>query len=253
MFDLARDGSIARLTLSRPPVNALSSDMLAALSVALDNLMTGDDPPIVLWLRSDQKHFCAGADLAQMNTYFSREDGADAMDSYTREFHDVFDRLEALPCVTIAEINGAALGGGLEITLACDLRVAGEQARLGLPEASIGLIPAAGGTQRLTRLCGPGVAGRIILSGDVVDGREAERLGLVNWVFPNDRLQSETQAIVNRIAGLSGPALAAAKDCMRAWFDPARDGFQVELEQPPQLLKTWEARERIAAFLNRSK
>lgn len=250
MLDLAHEGKVACLVLSRPPVNALSSDMLDGLAAVFSRLTVGD-PPNVLWIRSDQPHFCAGADLAQVGGYLDREDGASAHGRYTAQFHEVFNRLESLPFVTIAEIGGTALGGGLELALACDMRVAGNDVRLGLPETGIGLIPAAGGTQRLTRLCGPGVAARLILGGEVVDGAEAERLGLVNWVFPTKDLERETQAIVDRIAGLSGPALAAAKACLKACDDPDRDGFSLEIAKSEKLMKTNEAQRRIKGFLAR--
>ena len=100
-----------------------------------------------------------------------------------RRFHDVYDLLAGLPVVTIAEIEGHALGGGLELALVCDIRIASYDAKLGLPEAKVGLLQGAGGTQRLTRLCGEGIAARIILSGDVVNGGEAERVGLVQWAL----------------------------------------------------------------------
>ncbi len=110
------------------------------------------------------------------------------------------------------------------------------------------MIPGAGGTQRLPRLCGPGVAARLILGGEVVDGREAARLGIVQWAAEADEIDARVDEVAKRVAGLSRPALIAAKDCIAAWFHPSVDGYARELEKPWHLMKTKEARSRIGAF-----
>ena len=147
-----------------------------------------------------------------------------------RRFHAVFDRMAALPVVTLAEIEGHALGGGLELALACDLRIASAHARLGLPEAKVGLLPGAGGTQRLTRLCGAGIAARLILTGEQIDGREAERIGLVQWAVHAIDFAEAAAEIVARVAGLSPEALKAAKACIgiAGRLDPA--GADAEID-----------------------
>ena len=128
----------------------------------------------------------------------------------------LFARIEAAPVVTLAEIGGAALGGGMELALACDLRIAATDAQIGLPEARLGLIPGAGGTQRLTRLCGRGVAGRLMLGAEVIDGAEAARLGVVQWSEPRAQLPGKAQELAARYAALPRPALAAIKRCIAA-------------------------------------
>jgi enoyl-CoA hydratase/carnithine racemase len=155
--------------------------------------------------------------------------------------------------VTLACVAGPALGGGLELALSCDLRIATQSAKLGLPEARVGMIPGAGGTQRLTRLCGQGTASRLILSGDMVDGAEAHRLGLVQWVVPDAELDAAVRAIAERIGGLSRAALVASKDCILAHFDPALDGYARELEKPVALMKNEESRQRVERFLSQKK
>ena len=128
-----------------------------------------------------------------------------------RRFHQLFDRIESLPCVTLAEIGGSALGGGFELALSCDLRMASTTAKLGLPEAKLGLIPGAGGTQRLTRLCGPGTAARIILAAEVVDGATACQLGMVQWAVAPDDLAAHAQALAQRVAELSACLLYTSR------------------------------------------
>jgi enoyl-CoA hydratase/carnithine racemase len=200
-------------------------------------------------VRSDQKCFSAGADLALVATHFSSAHGVDRMVEYVKSLHALFNRIEKLKMVTLAVIEGPALGGGLELALACDLRVASRKAKLGLPEARIGMIPGAGGTQRLTRLCGPGVSSRLILGGEMIDGTEAARLGVVQWLEDATAVGGCVDEVVGRVAGLSRPALAISKACIAAWSDPDLDGFALEIEAPRQTMKTDEARQRIAAFL----
>lgn len=248
MFKVEDQGSVVRITLQRAPVNAISTEFIAGFMQVLDGLASKSDLT-VLHLRSDQKAFCAGADLAQVQSCFAIEDGADVMRQNITHFHALFDRLEALPCVTLAEIGGSALGGGFELALACDLRMASTNAKLGLPEAKLGLIPGAGGTQRLTRLCGPGIAARIILGCDVVDGATACQLGMVQWAVAPEKLAQEAEALAQRIASQSAPALQVAKRCIAQVGTLAPNGFTAELDGIRSLVRTVEAQTRIQAFL----
>ncbi len=248
MIDLTVENGVAAITMSRPPVNAVDDAFMATFEQRLDELEQHADAAIVI-IRSDQRCFCAGADLSRIRGFFSDDDGARQMVGYVSKFHALFDRIERLPAVTLAVINGPALGGGLEMALSCDLRIAAQSAKLGLPEARVGMIPGAGGTQRLTRLCGIGAASRLILTGEVVDGDEAERIGLVQWSVPESQLAQRASHLTERVGSLSAPALRAAKDCMAAYFDPEIDGYARELEKPLELMKTAEARERIEQFL----
>jgi enoyl-CoA hydratase len=242
-----RSGGVVTVTLSRPPVNALDDALIAKLDAVLDEICA-EDEATVLHLRSDQKAFCAGADLALMRGCFSGPDGPDAMIAVVRRMQRLFRRLEAAPFVVVAEIGGAALGGGLELALACDLRVAAIEAKLGLPEARLGLIPAAGGTQRLARLCGPGVAKRLILGAEVIDGAEALRLGIVHWAYPRAQLASSTRELLARFSAIPRAALAAGKRCIAAQADPARDGFAEEIDATRRLYDQGETRRRVAEF-----
>ncbi|MBV1867475.1 MAG: enoyl-CoA hydratase/isomerase family protein, partial [Marinosulfonomonas sp.] len=144
-----------------------------------------------------------------------------------------------------------AMGGGLELALSCDMRIVSTAAKIGLPEARVGMIPGAGGTQRLTRLCGPGVSSRLILGGELIDGQKAARLGVAQWAVEPDNLDGFCDETTTRISELSRQALVQSKDCIAAFRDPNRDGFAVELEKPAILMPTDEARDRVLGFFKR--
>lgn len=242
-------GRVLVATLSRPPVNALDDRLIAELDAVVDRAID-DDGVIVLHLRSDQRAFSAGADLALMEICFATPQGPDAMVGVVRNMQRLYGRIESAPVVTLAEIATTALGGGLELALACDLRVAAQEARLGLPEARLGLLPGAGGTQRLTRLCGPGLARRLILGAEVIAGAEAERLGLVQWAVPRDALAEFASDLAARYAALPKAALAAAKRCIAAATDRERDGFADEIRETRTLYDHPETRRKVSDFLS---
>jgi enoyl-CoA hydratase/carnithine racemase len=207
----------------------------------------------VLCLRSSLKVFCGGFDIGRIRENLERGAGAIAQINDTRKLQDLYFRLERLPQVTIAQINGAAMGGGLELALCCDLRLAAKDARMGLPEANLGQVPGAGGTQRLTRLCGPGIASRIILGCEAVNGEEAKALGIVQWAIDANALERETIMLAERIAGLPRQTLAASKACIAAQVDRGHSGYEMELQMNHRLLGTPETQACVAAFFQRSK
>lgn len=248
MIEVGVADGIATLTLCRAPVNAISEDWLAVFNQALDGL-AGRTDWRVLHIVSAQKVFCAGADLDEIRGRMMMRDGADRMYAFVAGIQRLYARIEQLPQVTLAEIAGAAMGGGLELALACDLRIAAAEAKLGLPEARLGLIPGAGGTQRLTRLCGRSVAARLILGAETPDGTTARELGLVQWAVPRAELRQHARAIAQRIAELPAGALAACKTCIAAAGEPGRGGYSDELEATRALLGDAETRRRVEAFL----
>ncbi len=246
-----RVGRVVVATLSRPPVNAFNEELITRFETVLDALMN-DEEAVLLHIRSALPVFCAGADLALMQSCFATPDGPEVMIGVVRRMQRLFARIETAPFLTMAEIGGAAMGGGLEMALACDLRVAAAEARLGLPEVTLGLVPAAGGTQRLTRLCGRGIANRLILGGEIVDGATAERLGLVQWARPRAELATWTAELAARCAGVPRAAVAANKRCLAAAGDPARDGFAEEIAGTLDLYRHPETRRRVSEFLEKS-
>jgi enoyl-CoA hydratase/carnithine racemase len=240
--------NVAVLTLSRAPVNAISEEWLERFNAQLD-VLSARGGWTVLHIRSDQNAFCAGADLREICQRIEDPRGPDRTYAFVAGIQRLYARIERLPQVTLAEIGGAAMGGGLELALACDLRVAASNAKLALPEARLGLIPGAGGTQRLARLCGRSVAARLILSAETLDGLTARDLGVVHWTFNSCELQRQTEEIVRRVAALPGAALAASKACIAAAAEPGRGGYVDELEATRRLLADAETRQRVSRFL----
>jgi enoyl-CoA hydratase/carnithine racemase len=251
MIELSRRGGVAVLTLARPPVNAIDDRMIAACHARLDELAAASDWQ-VLQLRSSQKIFAAGADLALIRSWKDAPSPAGALAAYIDRLQGLYRRIESLPQVTLAEIGGAAMGGGYELALSCDLRIAAEEAKIGLPEVGIGLLPGAGGTQRLTRLCGRGVAARIILGCEPVDGRTAANLGMVEWAVPRSTIEAQACAIADRIAALPAHALRAAKQCIGAADQATQHGFLLERELGGVLLESARTQQLITAFLERN-
>ncbi len=248
---LTIDAGVAIATLCRPPVNAVDDGWLDRFDAVLDEA-EADPQARVLWVRSAQRVFCAGADLAFMRRCFASPEGLGDMIAMTRRMQQVYARIERSPLVSLAEIGGAALGGGFELALACDLRLVADEARVGLPEAGLGLLPAAGGTQRMTRIGGEAVARRLILGAETVKGAEAVALGLAHWHAPAATLRDTAAGIAERIAALPRAALRECKRCIGAALDPAVDGYAVELDGSAALLALVETQERVRRFLERS-
>lgn len=250
MIALAIEGAIAVATLCRPPVNAINDEWIDRLDQVLDEVEAAQSVT-VLWIRSGERLFSAGADLALMRSRFDSEEGRAKMTAFAQALQTVYARVEAMQQVSVAEIGGAAMGGGLELALACDLRVIGELARVGLPEARLGLLPGAGGTQRLTRICGDAISRRLILGAEIVGATEAVALGLAHWAAPAEGLQATARAVVERIAELPQAAVAACKHCIASALDATQDGFEAEIEGTAMLLASAETRERVHRFLNK--
>jgi enoyl-CoA hydratase/carnithine racemase len=251
MLAVTRRGRVAVLTLDRAPVNAIDDRMIAAFHEALDELARADDWQ-VLHVRSAHKVFAAGADLELIRSWKDARSPAAALSGYIDRLQGLYQRIEQLPQVTLSEIGGAAMGGGYELALSCDLRVAADEARLGLPEVGIGLLPGAGGTQRLTRLCGRGVAARVILGCEPIDGRTAADLGMVEWSVPRAQLEEHARGIADRIAALPQHAQRAAKQCISAYGSTTHNGFTLERELGGVLLSSSRTQELIGAFLERN-
>ena len=190
-----KKGAIAYLTLNRPKVlNALNQAVFAELKAAFEDVR--DDAAVrgVILTGSGDKAFAAGADIAEMST----STGVQAEES-TRHAQVVTELIENLGKPVIAAVNGFALGGGCELAMACTIRIASETAKFGQPEVKLGIMPGAGGTQRLPRLIGKGRALQLILSGEIISAQEAYRIGLVNEVVPSANLISRSEAILNQI------------------------------------------------------
>jgi enoyl-CoA hydratase len=244
---LERAGAVAVLTVNRPDKrNALNSTVRREIIEALDMLHGDDDARVLLFTGAGDKAFVAGADIHEFAERTPLEQRA-AMTG-----RRVFDEIAAFPRPTIAMINGFALGGGCELALACDLRIAADSARLGQPEINLGIIPGGGGTQRLPRIVGMGQAMRLVLSGALIDAGEALRIGLVDLVFPQAELRERTLELAGTIASKSPVALRMAKAAVRAAAEmPLHAGLAYETELFVTCFASDDKREGIAAFLEK--
>ena len=249
MFELHVADSIATVTLLRAPVNAMNDAWVEGFHKLLDELEPRDDWSI-LRIRSGLKLFSGGADLKQIEANFSQS--IEVQSGPGERYQKLFARIEALPRPTLAELKGSALGGGLELSLACDMRFASEEAKLGLVEVKLGLMPGAGGTQRLPRAVGRATAMRMILSGETVTGAQALVLGLVQWAVPAAEFDEKAEAVVRQFAAIEPHAAQAAKAAINAAFDTSRNGYTVERDNVKTCLAHPRTRELVGAFLARS-
>jgi enoyl-CoA hydratase/carnithine racemase len=237
---------LAVVTISRPEVrNALSRQVLADLRAALATLRADDQVGVVAITGAGEKAFVAGADIAQLQGY-TLHTGLDA------EMQRLFDEIEAFEKPTIAAVNGFALGGGCELAMSCDIRVATDSARFGLPETTLSVLPGAGGTQRLARLVGTGRAIEMILTGRFVDAAEAREIGLVTSVVPPGELLDAVRAVADKILAKGPLAVRLAKLVVRAGMDADQHtGLVVERLAQALLYTTDDKREGATAFLEK--
>lgn len=243
-----RSDGVAVVRLDRPKMNALSGAVLDQLAVAFGEL--GEDPPgaVVVW--GGDRIFAAGADINEFATAGGGVVGSDEARAVSDRFRAALDALAAIPRLTIAAISGHALGGGCELTLACDLRVCADTARLGQPEILLGIIPGGGGTQRLARLIGPARTKDLVLTGRQVGAEEALRIGLVDRVVPRDQVL--TTALTLAAEAAAGPvvAQALAKRAVDEGLEVTlEDGLTLETELFGQAFRTADAATGVASFL----
>lgn len=232
------------VTMDRPPANALGIPILDGLHAAIDAAEQAGDVKVMVITSAREGFFAAGADIKHMSTI-----DADSFLAYGDKMRAVNDRLAASPWLSIAAIDGLALGGGLELAMACTLRVAGPRAKLGLPEVKLGLIPGAGGTQRLTQLVGRGRALDIMLTARQVDAEEALRIGLADRLADADVVEVAL-ALAGELVSSSLPAqLAVVRTVDAAFAMPLADGIAYERAQEQGLFEDGEAAEGIAAFV----
>jgi enoyl-CoA hydratase len=244
---LERDGAVAVLTINRPDKrNALNSAVRAEIIHALDEVRDDDGVRVLVFTGAGEKAFIAGADINE----FAQRTPLEQRQAMTGR--RVFNEIAAFPKPTLAMINGFALGGGCELALACDIRLAADSARLGQPEINLGIIPGGGGTQRLPRVVGMGQAMRLVLSGELIDAQEALRIGLVDLVFPPAELREQTLHLATAMAARSPVALQMAKAAIRAAAEmPLDAGLAYETELFITCFASEDRREGVAAFLEK--
>lgn len=245
---LQLEAPLAVVTICRPECrNALNRQVYEELIALLCQVEAMDPIRVVILTGAGEQAFAAGADIAQMV-------GQDALAGrqLSALCHRAADLLENMRQVTIAAVNGYALGGGFELTLACDLRLAVEEARFALPEVTLGIIPGGGGTQRLARLIGVGRAKELIFTGESINARQAENLGLVNHVVNSQELMAACRALGQKIASRAGYAVSLAKSAINASLDIDRkNGAEREQDLLALAFSTRDKQEGMEAFLAR--
>lgn len=242
-----REGFVATVRINRPDkLNALNAVVRREIAQAMDQLAEDDSVRVAVLCGTGEKAFAAGADVAE----FAGRTPGEQREVYRRR--RVYDAVAAFPKPLIAAIHGFCLGGGVELALACDVRVADPSARFGQFEIRLGLIPGAGGTQRLARLVGPGQAARIALSGDVVDGTEAHRIGLVEILADEGEHLARAGELAGRMARWSPVALGLVKESLRAAAEtPLADGLALEKELFLAAFASDDGREGVRAFVEK--
>lgn len=247
---LEKEGNLAIVTINRPKaLNALNSETLKDLDLVLENLESDKNIYCVVLTGAGEKAFVAGADISEMKD-LSEEEG--------KEFgllgNKVFRRLEKLDKPVIAAISGFALGGGCELAMACDIRIASERARFAQPEAGLGITPGFGGTQRLPRLVGMGMAKQLIYTADIINAEEALRIGLVNKVVEVESLMDEAKALANKIAANAPVAVMLSKAAINRGMQCDIDtALSYESEVFGECFSTEDQTEGMTAFVEKRK
>jgi len=244
-----REGAVAVLTIARPDkLNALNSTVHAEGVAALEELRGDDSVRVLVITGAGERSFVAGADISEFEgkTPVTQRDA----------FHEksLFNTIDSFPKPVIAMVNGFCLGGGNELAMACDIRMASETARFSQPEINLGIIPGGGGTQRLTNLIGEGRSMEMILTGDMIDAETAHRFGLVNHIFPAAELRAETMKLAEKIAEKAPIALQLAKEAVKfASRSNLDEGLRREVDLFAICFSTEDKQEGVSAFLEKRK
>ena len=243
------EDQISLITISRPKaLNALNSQVLDELSQALDTIDTSKISALII-TGEGEKSFVAGADISEMSSLSKKE-----AEEFSKKGNDVFRKIETFEIPVIAAINGYALGGGCELSLSCDIRISSDNAIFGQPEVGLGITPGFGGTQRLSRTVGIGMAKQMIFTGQNIKAEEALRIGLVNAVYPQQELMNEAKKLALNIAKNSKNAVKLSKKAINEGLQVDIDsGIKIEEELFGECFDNREQKERMKNFLERNK
>lgn len=249
LVNLKLENKTAVITIDNPPVNALSGQVISELDQIVRELGSNTVVQAAIVTGAGNKAFVAGADI-QRFLDLTPETGYDLVHTGQR----VFDKIADLEIPVIAAINGFTLGGGCELAMACDIRIAGENAKLGQPEVNLGIIPGYGGTQRLPRLVGMGKAKELIFSGDAIDAFEAYRIGLVDILVPAGEALNQAMALAAKIQEKGPLAVRAAKKAINQGIEQSlKDGLELEATLFKKLCATEDQKEGARAFLGKKR
>jgi enoyl-CoA hydratase len=242
-------GATCTITVNRPDkLNALNYQTIQEIGKAVDLANADDSIRGIIITGAGEKAFVAGADISEF-AHFSVSEA----EKLSRDGNAVFHRIEQSAKPVIAAINGFALGGGCELAMACQLRIAAEHARFGQPEVNLGLTPGYAGTQRLVQLIGKGKALEYLMTADMIPAAEAHRLGLVNYVVPAAELIPKAEELLNKIATKAPLAIAAVIKCVNDYFAEGVDGFESEISEFGKCFATNDFKEGTVAFLEKRK
>jgi enoyl-CoA hydratase len=244
------NGAIQHIIINRESkLNALNKNTLAELHTAIYDAFNNDRVGGIIITGAGSRAFVAGADISEFSSFDSSQG-----EQLARNGHRlVFNQIENGKKPVIAAINGFALGGGLELALSCHIRIASDNAKMGLPEVSLGLIPGYGGTQRLTQLVGKGKAFEMILTADMITAQDALQWGLVNYVVPQDDLIAKAEEIMNKILTRSPMAVETAIGVVNSATQPGVDGYEKEIQGFAKSFDTPDFKEGVSAFLGKRK
>ena len=245
---IEKDGKTVIITINRPEsLNALNHKTIQELSNAFENLNNDSSVRVIILTGSGEKSFVAGADIKEFADF-----GTNEAENLARNGQQtLFNKIENLDKPVIAAVNGFALGGGLELAMACHIRYASENAKLGLPEVTLGLIPGYGGTQRLPQLVGKGLANEIIFSAKMISAERAKEIGLVNEVFSSEELLTKTKELASLIARNSPMGISKAIAAVN--LAGTQEGFEAEIKSFGELFEMEDKKEGVAAFLEKRK
>jgi enoyl-CoA hydratase/carnithine racemase len=248
MIRLTKDGPLAIVTLTNPPLNVLHPQMVAELDACFTGLATDPEVVVAIVTGEGERAFCAGFDIKEFPNLMA-PGGAERL---ARALHAGLGKIAHLGKPTLAAVNGLALGGGLELSMACDIRIVAANAQLGQPEIKLGLFPGAGGTQRLPRLVGAGMAKELMYTGDPIDAEAAYRIGLANKVVPAGEALAAARQMGQSIAGMAGVALRYIQEAVNRGLDTTLDaGLQIEADLFAKVFQTEDVREGVEAFINK--
>ena len=243
------EGQVGIITINRPKaLNALNSAVLDELDATIDGVDL-DAVRCLILTGAGEKSFVAGADIAEMST-LTKEEG----EAFGKKGNDIFRKIETLPIPVIAAVNGFALGGGCEISMSCDIRICSDNAVFGQPEVGLGITPGFGGTQRLARLVGPGMAKQMIYTARNIKADEAYRIGLVNKVVPQEELMATAKKLAGKIARNASYAVAIAKAAINNGYDmDIKNAVEYEANLFGMTCSTHDKTEGMTAFLEKRK
>jgi enoyl-CoA hydratase/carnithine racemase len=245
---VSKDDRVSILTIDNPPVNMISRPVVADLQSALEEVWADADVKVLVITGGGQMAFIAGADI---NAILELKSPAEAK-QIVGQVHELFIRIENSPKPIIAAINGHCLGAGIELAMACHMRIANNRAMFGQPEIGLGIIPGFGGTQRLPRLVGKGKALELILTGDRITGAEAASIGLVNKAVPGTEVMKAAVGLAKKIASFGRPSIAAALESVTQGLRVTlEEGLEIEAEKFASLVETADMREGLSAFLEK--